>query len=90
MVAVLNREPGLLFDVLETGTNNATIQSHKPIWCVCNNCLENEDPQQNICCGYRPEHCISTVPVRSIILFIFNILILMHIYIYTRKGIVEL
>ena len=65
---VLERQPGLLFDIIPLlqGSQSQDIpadQPPPPNWCTCTNCKEMPTDVERKCCGANgPQYCVSTLP----------------------------
>lgn len=61
---VLNRDPGILFDVLghSAPPRRSAATENQPTWCRCAHCREMPTDVEKKCCLHTPENCISTVP----------------------------
>lgn len=60
---MLDRLPGLLFDVLALQDNPQTPPvAGRMHWCVCSNCRDMPTDTERLCCGQPPDHCISKLP----------------------------
>ncbi|XP_054605979.1 uncharacterized protein [Nothobranchius furzeri] len=64
LTMVLDRDPGVLFDVLALSGPPATTPptSNQPSWCVCSHCRDMPTDLEKKCCQQPPQTCISTVP----------------------------
>lgn len=61
--SVLDRLPGLLFDLLALQDNTQLPPLASNIhWCVCSNCREMPTDIERLCCGQPPDQCLSRVP----------------------------
>ncbi|XP_065153424.1 P2X purinoceptor 7-like [Paramisgurnus dabryanus] len=60
---VLDRLPGLLFDLLALQDNPQIppVTGHMH-WCVCSNCRDMPTDIERLCCGQHPDSCISKLP----------------------------
>ena len=64
MMQVVNRQPGLLFDLLEAPAGQPTTHStNSPNWCKCYNCTDMPTDEEKLCCNCLPQNCISMRPV---------------------------
>jgi hypothetical protein len=80
---VVERQPGLIFDILDrvaSGQGQPGYHpqpgSSAPQWCYCSHCREMPTVAERVCCGYLPEHCLSLLPVNVFIeLFLLNSLV---------------
>ena len=67
----LEKQPGLMFDVwdevYQAGNPNQEPEPGRPqttpSWCKCLNCREMPTDLERLCCGLKPENCVSTAPV---------------------------
>ncbi|XP_030853280.1 uncharacterized protein LOC105437794 [Strongylocentrotus purpuratus] len=64
VVRQIEREPGLIMDVMTCARNDSPPPSpgrpnEIPQWCVCGNCTPKPTDRENLCCGFRPEDCLT-------------------------------
>ncbi|KAK7880486.1 hypothetical protein WMY93_032868 [Mugilogobius chulae] len=64
---LLERQPGLIFDVLEaqaTAVQPTAPSSVQPVlsWCKCINCEKMPTTRERKCCTQEPPFCVSTLP----------------------------
>lgn len=64
---VLDKTPGVLFDIMdpEGDPNPPPPTVGSADWCVCSNCNQMPTLAERVCCGYQPQHCITSWPVSS-------------------------
>lgn len=64
---VMNREPGLIFDVLQPPAHLEEQQLQDvPRWCTCTRCIEMPSDLENKCCGITEGTCVSMLPQMSL------------------------
>ncbi len=71
---MVDRQPSLIFDILaeQMAANqppkppaDPSEDNPAPEWCKCRNCRDMPTLEENLCCGYRAEDCISVHPVNN-------------------------
>ncbi|XP_026120750.1 uncharacterized protein LOC113100091 [Carassius auratus] len=68
LVRVMDREPGLIFDVLQPAAQGTEIPLQcVPGWCSCSRCREMGTDLENKCCGMMEATCISRLPHMSML-----------------------
>ncbi|XDV31705.1 hypothetical protein PO909_002668 [Leuciscus waleckii] len=64
LLRVMNREPGLIFDVLQPPAHQEEQQLQDvPRWCSCTRCIEMPSDIEKKCCGMTDSTCVSTCVV---------------------------
>lgn len=67
LLRVMDREPGVIFDVLQPPVQGAEAPSEGvPRWCRCNRCRDMSTDIENKCCGMTEVTCISRLPHMSL------------------------
>ena len=59
---VIQAEPQLLLDILcevPSSQSHQPASSKAPSWCKCNHCREMSRDIDKVCCGLKPENCLS-------------------------------
>ena len=59
---VIQAEPQLLLDILceiPSSQSHQPALSKAPSWCKCNHCREMSRDIDKVCCGLKPENCLS-------------------------------
>ena len=72
VVAMINDNPGLVFNVMEPadqqpGGYHPGPDDNSPDWCVCTKCREMPTDVEKVCC--RMQDCVSLLPVMKILFF---------------------
>lgn len=62
VVAVLERQPGMVFDLLEVPPPSPPSQGALG-WCICGNCRAMPSDEEKLCCRCQPRNCIAKTPV---------------------------
>ena len=70
--SILLREPGMVFDVIESGSSlnpgpSPPSPSFNPLdgWCTCGHCRDMPTDIERKCCGLIAPACISIIPVSN-------------------------
>ena len=67
LIRVMNREPGLIFDVLQPPAHQEEHQlPDVPRWCSCTRCIEMPSDIEKKCCGMTDSTCVSMLPHMSL------------------------
>ena len=72
LAKVCRRMPGLVLDVLDIVHKAPLPPSHAPptpedemTWCTCDKCRDMPTAVEKVCCGLKPQHCLSSRPVST-------------------------
>lgn len=68
VVHILERQPGMLFDLLATAAPGGqqpgpAPPAALPDWCTCDQCMDMPTDMERKCCQCQPQNCISLRPV---------------------------
>ena len=79
---VIINQPGMVLDVLATIDPQPETDDPEepgdpadmsPRWCSCDHCRPMPTEEENVCCGHKPEHCLSRMPVRTRIYYLLKL-----------------
>ncbi|XP_011671876.1 uncharacterized protein LOC115925136 [Strongylocentrotus purpuratus] len=59
LLGVVERESGLVLDLLSCPPREELRPSPQPGWCSCGNCRPMQRDIEALCCGLEPENCLS-------------------------------